>query len=292
MRSVLFLTAFLAPCHCYAQTDHNLISRGDFYEDKKWEPSQFFKDKGIIRACQAIMANQDDDFFKEIESIDINTQGKDGMTLLLFSLHSQHKKFFQTLLRRKANPNTYITSHFNSQLCLPGLTVTHIVCKEFPSLVSELFTYEGNLNLICKCYGEYPLHYLITSDFDNQVNIRLALKLGADPNKSLGRSSLNEAILRNYDTVLDLLEYKADPLLLAPDDNASLLHRALQAKLSTPKLTGRNKLLLDQIIEKAIKLGDSYEDTLKEIDSKLLHERDGIKVLRNRLSEAKKKQAK
>jgi ankyrin repeat protein len=78
-----------------------------------WKAKDFFDDLQVIACCEAIAANDLDKINRLLDSgVNVNTPGKDGMTLLLWSMPvpvSDDTQCFELLLKRGTDPNVKLT---------------------------------------------------------------------------------------------------------------------------------------------------------------------------------------
>lgn len=168
------------------------------------------------------------------QGADINAKGKDGVSVLIYSMSGTHQKGFRRLLERGADPNLQMDTGSSAMSFAAGR-------EEFESL-RLLLAHGGNPNLRSRrappdhtdgtpkdAHGEKPgnLGPLMALDefnltptplYDaisgrNPENARILLKAGADPNSrnsSGGTPVMSAASSRSYEVMYVLLEGGAD----------------------------------------------------------------------------------
>ena len=165
-----------------------------------WKAEDYFNDPKVIALCRAIEAADVAEMEKLIvEGVDVNTRGKDGVTLLLWALPDAKPQRFECLLRHGANPNVYIDSnlrlkahHFYTTLGSQnffgdidfhaGEAVTHLAARS-PTIdyLRLVFTHGGDVNLIDKKTGQTPLDIVLDRKFRNDIEKRVEILLPQKP---------------------------------------------------------------------------------------------------------------
>lgn len=223
-----------------------------------WKAEDYFEDPQIIKLCQAIEQNDVAEMKRLIAAgVDVNTSGKDGMTLLLWAFPDRKVKRFQCLLEHGANPNVYFESDFSvghrpfhpypegSQFfddrgCHAGQTVTHLACRspviEYMQLV---MAHGGEPNLVDKKTKETPFDVIISRTMPEKLKrVQLLIEKGANPNLLCSYRGGYPVVLaaqsHAYDAALALLKAGADPNLAKPRDDRTLVHWVLMHEEYVP----------------------------------------------------------
>jgi ankyrin repeat protein len=134
--------------------------------------------------------------------VDINTQGKEGVTPLLWLLLQQDKRGFETLLKAGADPNVNPTKTQN--------VIVVAAAIEDSDYLELLFKHDANPNIIA-VRDQTPL--MKAANNGRIKNMALLLKYGADINQQVfdGTTALLSAATQDeYEAVLYLLEKGAD----------------------------------------------------------------------------------
>ncbi|UXK08876.1 hypothetical protein N5094_01105 [Shewanella putrefaciens] len=167
-------------------------------------PEEFFNEPNVIELALAALNNNE----KKVEElmqqgIDINYQGKDGMTPLLWVLGQQNKQGFNLLLRLGADPNMPVDTG--------GSVMTFAAGADDPVYLQMALANGGDPNY----FHRSRKHSLIfdTISPGRIEHIKLLVKHGADINATdaLGDVPImTAASLNQYDIVYFLLEQGAD----------------------------------------------------------------------------------
>ena len=137
-----------------------------------WEPSVWFDDPNIIRLCYALLSYD----FNKVEGlikyngVDINARGKEGMTLLMWSIFCEFNQI-ELLLQNGASPDFIVESNYRILIAGYGESSNWIENKSFLATLTYLSYYEVEES---------------THRFRDLV--KLMLKYGADPNYNRSRS--------------------------------------------------------------------------------------------------------
>ena len=96
-----------------------------------WTAEDYFTDPQVIALCHAIEANDLVEMERLVKAgADVNAQGKDKMTPLLWAFPDNHLPRFKWLLEHGANPNVVVEGEFNTRQTISrGDSVTHMACK-------------------------------------------------------------------------------------------------------------------------------------------------------------------
>ena len=169
-----------------------------------WKAEDYFKDPQIIALCRAIEANDVTEMERLIAAgADVNTIGKDGMTLLLWAFPDQKLERFECLLRDGANPNVFFESDFGVGIrpfhpvpggrsffpdrgCHAGQSVMHLAAQA-PTIdyLQLVMSHGGDANLVDKKTEEIPLDLVTDGNFyaDMKDRIEMLLAHNAELNR-------------------------------------------------------------------------------------------------------------
>jgi len=174
----------------------------------RWSPSDFFTDKDVVALAKAAGSGD----VKEIDrliaaGVNVNTQGKDGMTPLLYALWAKNEAGFERLLEKGANPSLQDKD---------GESVTHLAALDAKSSkwLELLIKHKADLNVAVSKgikHGETPLFYAI--DARSIGNLKLLLNAGANPNQqdaSGGTPAMDAAWCNFWEATEILLDAGAD----------------------------------------------------------------------------------
>ena len=150
------------------------------------------------------------------QGVNVNARGKDGWTLLMYSMSGGNTRGFQRLLERGADPNLHTDT---------GDSAVHFAAHRLtPDFLVIVLAHGGDPNLPfkpkrpLKTFSPTPIYDAISSR--NPENARILIKAGADVNArtSCGWTPLMiAATIHSFDVMLVLLEAVAD--LRAKDEN-------------------------------------------------------------------------
>ena len=115
-----------------------------------WKAEDYFADPKVIALCRAIEANDLAEMERLVKAgADVNSQGKDKMTPLLWAFPDNHLPRFKWLLEHSANPNVVVEGEFNTrQMISRGESVTLLACKtSYPGYFEAVFDHGGDPNI-------------------------------------------------------------------------------------------------------------------------------------------------
>ncbi len=150
---------------------------------------------------------------------DVNAQGKDKRTPLLWAFPDNHLPRFKRLLEPGANPNVVVEGEFNTrQRITRGDSVTHMACDtSFAGYIEAVFDHGGDPHIRHTGplgFHETPLFAVITGAAANKADtIRRPIDLGADMNAfSNGGTPMMQAMTwgPQYDVVIMMLDAGAN----------------------------------------------------------------------------------
>ena len=115
-----------------------------------WKAEDYFTDPQVIALCRAIEANDLAEMQRLVKAgADVNAQGKDKMTPLLWAFPDNDLPRFKWLLEHGANPNVVVEGEFNTRQTISrGDSVTHMACKtSLPGYFEAVFDHGGDPNI-------------------------------------------------------------------------------------------------------------------------------------------------
>lgn len=161
---------------------HDRVYIDDFSRVGTWRPEEVFSDPQVIQAAVAIAKVDLAEIDRLLKSgVDVNSSGRDSVSLLGWTLMMQNKSAYRRLLERGADPNA---------LMLGALPILEIVASnENDSEWLELaLKHSGNPNVSNARRNKIGDHYIdgketpIFEAIENrsQHNVELLLQFGAD----------------------------------------------------------------------------------------------------------------
>ena len=204
------------------------------------KPSQYFDDKQFIAICDAIATDNLDDVDRLMGSIgNINQEGKNGLTILIFAFLEGKILAFEKLLTRGASPDTAFAQELplipgiigldlrasNSSLLMFALSSEAIRPGFFDAAIK--FTKKPNS---LDRDGNTILHRISRHPYSESDLPRLksVLAAGVDLNlkNSAGETAAQIAVQYNPKLLLAVLKAGADPRIPMPDGTSliGLIH--------------------------------------------------------------------
>ncbi len=247
-----------------------------------WKAEDYFTDPQVIALCRAIEAND----LAEMERLvkvgaDVNAQGKDRMTPLLWAFPDNQLPRFKWLLEHGANPNVVVESDFGTKGQIPaGESVTHMACKtSFTGYFDAVFDHGGDPNQpFVKLSGfgntihEPPLMAIIKAGGRKRVEkLKRLIALNADMNAlSDGVTPPMQAAswFTQNDLVLIMLNAGADFRIYDSHECQRLIHIVVRQEFGTvglKALTPQMQADRDAVIKWLEDHGESYEEAKADI---------------------------
>lgn len=166
--------------------------------------NEFFQ-KGPVQQLAIAAAEGDTDTIAKLvaSSVDINFQGKDGMTALMWALGAQNKQGFRLLLENGANPNLPIKSG--------GSVMSLAASADDAEFLQLALKHGGDPNLFNTNRNTYLIFETISPG--HLPHVKALVEAGAEINSkdNAGQSPMIVAAnLNQYDIVLYLLNQGAD----------------------------------------------------------------------------------
>jgi ankyrin repeat protein len=208
--------------------------RKTFHQRCGWKAEDYFTDPQVIALCKAIEANDLAEMERLVKAgADINAQGKDKMTPLLWAFPDNHLPRFKWLLEHGANPNVIVEGEFNTRQNISrGDSVTIMACKTSPPGYFEaVFDHGGDPNIRHTGplgFSQTPLFAVITfGSGDRAAKIRRLIDLGADMNAlSNGGTPVMQAVswFGQHELALMMLEAGANFRKYGESEAQRLIH--------------------------------------------------------------------
>ena len=240
-----------------------------------WEAEDYFTDPQVIALCHAIEANDLAEMERLVKAgADVNAQGNDKMTPLLWAFPDNQLPRFKWLLEHGANPNVVVEGEFNTgQSISRGDSVTLMVCKtSHPGYFEAVFDNGGDPNI--KHVGPLgrshtPLFTVISrAAGDKQSKIKRLIELGADMNAlALGTTPLGMAVGwgGQYDLALMMLMAGANFRTFDEDEVQRLIHRVAGQERRLNEYTPEQRAGFHELVKWLEDHGESYEAAKADI---------------------------
>jgi ankyrin repeat protein len=193
---------------------------------KSLEASDYFEAKPQIALAEAAAKGNTDKIDQLLAGgVDVNAQGKEGMTALIWAIFHQNKKGFQYLLEHGANPNLQLaddeTSDFARELPFAGNSAMSFAAEhEDIWYLTQVLKHGGNPNLVNPFNGLTPIFEDImrsTRDSSRLMHVKMLIAAGANLNFQVEEDGdtpiIRAATASNYDMVYTMLKAGADPTI-------------------------------------------------------------------------------
>lgn len=251
----------------------NLLPGRTFHQRCGWKAEDYFTDPQVIALCHAIEANDIAEMERLVKAgADVNAQGKDKMTPLLWAFPDNHLPRFKWLLERGADPNVKIESEFNTRgFMVPGDAVTHFVCKTaFPGYFEAVFEHGGDPNLRAVQWDNVPLTLVIKGGGagNREDNIRTLIAAGADPDMlSGGWSQAMRAVAwgGQYGLASLLLDLGADHMVYEANGMRRLIHVVVAEEQAFRANGPQQKADYQALLKRLTDRGESIELARKDL---------------------------
>ena len=253
----------------------NLLPGGTTHQRCGWKAEDYFTDPQVIALCHAIEANDLAEMERLVKAgADVNAQGNDKMTPLLWAFPDNQLPRFKWLLEHGANPNVVVEGEFNTgQSISRGDSVTLMVCKtSHPGYFEAVFDNGGDPNI--KHVGPLgrshtPLFTVISrAAGDKQSKIKRLIELGADMNAlALGTTPLGMAVGwgGQYDLALMMLMAGANFRTFDEDEVQRLIHRVAGQERRLNEYTPEQRAGFHELVKWLEDHGESYEEAKADI---------------------------
>ena len=240
-----------------------------------WKAEDYFTDPKVIALCHAIEASDLAEMERLVKAgADVNAQGKDKMTPLLWAFPDNQLPRFKWLLEHGANPNVVVEGEFNTRQSISsGDSVTLMSCKSaFPGYFEAVFDNGGDPNIRHTGplgFEHTPLFAVITrGSGDKAAKIRRLIDLGADINdRGTGGTPVMQAVTwgGQYDLALMMLEAGADHQVYQHNDYRRLIHVVAGQERRLKKYSPEQQAGFHKLVKWLEDHGESYEEAKADI---------------------------
>jgi ankyrin repeat protein len=240
-----------------------------------WKAEDYFTDPQVIALCHAIEANDLAEMERLVKAgADVNAQGKDKMTPLLWAFPDNHLPRFKWLLEHGANPNVVVEGEFNTRQTISrGDSVTHMACKtSLPGYFEAVFDHGGDPNIRHTGplgFSQTPLFAVITrGGGDKAAKIRRLIDLGADMNAlSNGGTPAMQAVswFGQYELALMMLEAGANFCKYDESEIQRLIHIVVDQERRLNEYTPEQRAGFHELVKWLEDHGESYEEAKADI---------------------------
>ncbi|MEY4244938.1 MAG: hypothetical protein RLZZ245_2523 [Verrucomicrobiota bacterium] len=249
------------------------LTNAPWHERHGWKAEDYFTDPKVIALCRAIEANDLAEMDRLVKAgADVNAQGKDNMTPLLWAFPDNNLPRFKWLLEHGADPNVAIESEFNTGGFMdPGDAVTHFVCNTaFPGYFDAVFEHGGDPNLRTRRYEDVPLTLVITGGGggNREGKIRALIAAGADPDVlSGGWTQAMRAVAwgGQYGLASLLLDLGADHMVHEANGMRRLIHVVVAEERAFRANGPEQKADYQALLKRLTDHGESIELARKDL---------------------------
>jgi uncharacterized protein len=254
----------------------NLLPGRSIHQRCGWKAEDYFTDWQVIALCRAIEANDLAEMERLVKAgADVNAQGKDKMTPLLWAFPDNHLPRFKWLLEHGANPNVVVEGEFNSrQRITRGDSVTHMACAtSFPGYFEAVFDHGGDPNIRHAGhlgFRDTPLFAVITRGAgDKAAKVRRLIELGADMNAlAMGYTPVMQAVgwFGQFDVALMMLEAGADFRKYDESEAQRLIHVVAGQEHRLGQYTPAQRAGFHELVKWLEDHGESYAEAKADIE--------------------------
>jgi len=240
-----------------------------------WKAEDYFTDPQVIALCRAIEANDLAEMQRLVKAgADVNAQGKDKMTPLLWAFPDNDLPRFKWLLEHGANPNVVVEGEFNTRQTISrGDSVTHMACKtSLPGYFEAVFDHGGDPNIRHTGplgFSQTPLFAVITrGGGDKAAKIRRLIDLGADMNAlSNGGIPAMQAVswFGQYELALMMLEAGANFCKYDESDIQRLIHIVVDQERHLNEYAPEQRAGFHELVKSLEDHRESYEAAKADI---------------------------
>jgi ankyrin repeat protein len=174
-------------------------------EAKRLRAAEFFAKKEVVALAEAASAGDRVTLTRLVGAgADVNTQGVDGMSPLLWALIKQSKPGFTFLLEHGANPNLLVKD---------GASVMWFAAMhEDPTFLRLALEYKGNPNLVNPFRAQTPIYESVMNLREQNIALFIEWKADLDFRDRTGSTPMmTAASLNRFDYVYAMLIGGADP---------------------------------------------------------------------------------
>ena len=254
----------------------NLLPGRSIHQRCGWRAEDYFTDPKVIMLCRAIEANDLAEMERLVKAgADVNAQGKDKMTPLLWAFPDNHLPRFKWLLKHGANPNVVVESGFNTRQTISrGESVTLLACKtSYPGYFDAVFDNGGDPNIRHTGplgFSQTPLFAVITRGAgDKAAKIRRLIELGADMNVlSNGGTPVMQAVswFGQYELAIMMLDAGANFRTYGESESQRLIHIVAKQERRLGQYTPEQRAKFHELVKWLEDRGESYAEAKADIE--------------------------
>lgn len=245
-----------------------------WHERYQWKAEDYFEDKEVVKLCRAIEADDVEQIDQLIAAgVNVNAEGKQGMTPLLWAFPGNHSERFIRLLKAGADPNVYVASDFGTKGAIrSGDCVTILAAKSpFMSHFSAVMGHGGDANARNSNTQESVLLAVIRSGkADAKDRIGLLIEHHVDLNnvEGSGKPPVIEAVswFAQFDVALLMLEHGADHRAYIEEQNSRLIHAVLRENKGLSRLTAERQAQHAKLLKWLKDKGESIEEATADLE--------------------------
>ena len=253
----------------------NLLPGRSIHQRCGWRAEDYFTDPKVIMLCRAIEANDLAEMERLVKAgADVNAQGKDKMTPLLWAFPDNHLPRFKWLLKHGANPNVVVESGFNTRQTISrGESVTLLACKtSYHGYFDAVFDNGGDPNIRHTGplgFSQTPLFAVITRGAgDKAAKIRRLIELGADMNVlSNGGTPVMQAVswFGQYELAIMMLDAGANFRTYGESESQRLIHIVAKQERRLGQYTPEQRAKFHELVKWLEDRGESYAEAKADI---------------------------
>jgi ankyrin repeat protein len=254
----------------------NSLAAATVHQRCGWKAEDYFTDPQVIALCRAIEASDLAEMERLVKAgADVNAQGKDKMTPLLWAFPDNQLPRFKWLLEHGANPNVVVEGEFNTRQSISsGDSVTFMSCKSsFPGYFDAVFDNGGDPNIRHSGplgFEHTPLFAVITrGSGDKTAKIRRLIDLGADINdRAMGTTPVIQAVSwgGQFDLALVLLEAGANFRAYEEDEVQRLIHVVVRQEARLEGCSPEQRSTFQKLVSWLEERGQSYAQAKADLD--------------------------
>ena len=252
-----------------------MLSGATVHQRCGWKAEDYFTDPQMIALCHAIEANDLAEMERLVKAgADINAQGKDEMTPLLWAFPDNQLPRFKWLLEHGANPNVVVEGDFNTRQTISrGDSVPHMACKtSLPGYFEAVFDHGGDPNIRHTGplgFSQTPLFAVITrGGGDKAAKIRRLIDLGADMNAlSNGGTPVMQAVswFGQHELAIMMLDAGANFRTYGESESQRLIHIVAKQERRLHEYTPEQRAKFHELVKWLEDHGESYEEAKADI---------------------------
>jgi ankyrin repeat protein len=241
-----------------------------------WKTEEYFTDPQVIALCRAIEASDLAEMERLVKAgADVNAQGKDKMTPLLWAFPDNQLPRFKWLLEHGANPNVVVEGEFNTRQSISiGDSVTFMACKSsFPGYFDAVFDNGGDPNIRhtgLLGFGHTALFAVITrGSGDKAAKIRRLIDLGADIDApAMGTTPVMQAVSwgGQFDLALGMLEAGANFRAYEENEVQRLIHVVVRQEARLEGCSPEQRAKFQNLVSWLEERGESYAQAKADLD--------------------------